>query len=236
MFGNDHLVLYRLKRDERLTAAAMLHLKSGNIREYCDLMIELGQWERALAVAPGVSHGYWKDLTHRYATRLESTSSEAAVPFYVTAGYADKAINFYVSRKEYNEAFIIAKAHEKEPLPSSSRGGTTGGLVGENNERWVAGIAERKESLTALPSPTIDSLSGSKLTEADEKTCEPSAKTVGEDEDSSGRQEDGRVALLNVSELMAQQYFSIGEPIRAACCHLAVGDYHQAIEVGKWIV
>jgi len=52
-------------KDERMREAAQLHLKSGNIQRYCELMVELGEWERALAVAPGVSYTYWKGLSQR---------------------------------------------------------------------------------------------------------------------------------------------------------------------------
>lgn len=52
-------------REERLRHAALLYLKTGNIQRYCELMVELGEWERALAVAPGVSFTYWKNLTNR---------------------------------------------------------------------------------------------------------------------------------------------------------------------------
>lgn len=52
-------------KEDRLRNAALLHLKSGNLQRYCELLVELGEWERALAVAPGVSYSYWKSLSQR---------------------------------------------------------------------------------------------------------------------------------------------------------------------------
>lgn len=52
-------------RDESLKQAGELHLKTGNLRRYCELLVSLGQWVQALAVAPGVSLEYWKDLTEQ---------------------------------------------------------------------------------------------------------------------------------------------------------------------------
>ena len=52
-------------KEDRLREAAEVHLKTGNIQRYCELKVELGEWERALAVAPGVSITYWKNLANR---------------------------------------------------------------------------------------------------------------------------------------------------------------------------
>ncbi|KAJ3583794.1 hypothetical protein NHX12_015581 [Muraenolepis orangiensis] len=52
-------------REERLRDAAEIHLRLGHIQRYCELMVELGQWDKALSVAPGVSMKYWNKLTHR---------------------------------------------------------------------------------------------------------------------------------------------------------------------------
>lgn len=54
-----------VSREEKLREAAQIHLKVGNIQRYCELMVELGNWERALAMAPGVSMEYWKSLADR---------------------------------------------------------------------------------------------------------------------------------------------------------------------------
>ena len=53
------------KREDKLREAALLHLKLGNLQQYCELMVELGNWEKALSVAPGVSMHYWKTLSKK---------------------------------------------------------------------------------------------------------------------------------------------------------------------------
>jgi hypothetical protein len=40
-----------------------------------------------------------------------------------------------------------------------------------------------------------------------------------------------RGMLVEVAGLMAQGYFAVGEAVKSACCHLAVGDHKKAIEV-----
>lgn len=58
-------------KEDRIRDAAQLHLKTGNLQRYCELMVSLGEWERALAVAPGVSYLYWKQLTDRYGDMIK---------------------------------------------------------------------------------------------------------------------------------------------------------------------
>ncbi|CAM9326852.1 unnamed protein product [Choristocarpus tenellus] len=62
----------RLNRSERLAKAARLHLVVGDLQRYCEAMMKLERWEHAVAVAPGVGFGYWRDLAER-STRQFST-------------------------------------------------------------------------------------------------------------------------------------------------------------------
>ena len=53
-------------RPRDLTRVAQLYLKLGDIQRHCNILVQLGQWERALALAPAVSLSYWSNLTKRY--------------------------------------------------------------------------------------------------------------------------------------------------------------------------
>ncbi|XP_015769456.1 PREDICTED: WD repeat-containing protein 17-like [Acropora digitifera] len=53
------------KKEDRIKEAASLHVKLGQLQRYCELMVELGEWDKALAVAPGVSMSYWRELMER---------------------------------------------------------------------------------------------------------------------------------------------------------------------------
>lgn len=79
-----------IKREDRLHQAALLHMKLGNFRQYCELMVDLNQWERALAVAPGVSMDYWRKLCDRYTQKLSKEEREDVVPFHLASGNIDK--------------------------------------------------------------------------------------------------------------------------------------------------
>lgn len=47
------------KKEDRMKEAALLMLKSGNIQEYCEIMIQMNNFEAAIAAAPKVSLKYW---------------------------------------------------------------------------------------------------------------------------------------------------------------------------------
>ncbi|KAF0310731.1 WD repeat-containing protein 17 [Amphibalanus amphitrite] len=67
-------------------AAADLYLRCGELRRHCDTLLELGEWERALALAPGVSLDYWRRLAERRAAQLLAEDSDGLVALSLAAG------------------------------------------------------------------------------------------------------------------------------------------------------
>ncbi|XP_048589465.1 WD repeat-containing protein 17 isoform X2 [Nematostella vectensis] len=95
--------------DDRLTKAALIHVRVGQLQRYCELMVQVGQWDKALAVAPGVSMEYWKTLIQRRAEQLVREDDDAAVPYCVATGDADKLVSFFTSRGQLHDAFLVAQ-------------------------------------------------------------------------------------------------------------------------------
>ena len=54
------------KKEDRLNEAANLMLKSGNFQEYCEIQMQLGNYEDCIAYAPKVSMQYWKECVQKY--------------------------------------------------------------------------------------------------------------------------------------------------------------------------
>eukprot|EP00741_Cyanophora_paradoxa_P001368 tig00000480_g1324.t1 len=99
------------RKEDQLAQAAFLALKLGQTQRYCDLMAELGQWERALAVAPTVSVEYWRGLCERYAAHLLAAEDEAAAAFLIASGQAAGAVEHFVQRGQLDDAFAVARVH-----------------------------------------------------------------------------------------------------------------------------
>ncbi|XP_059144021.1 WD repeat-containing protein 17-like [Physella acuta] len=97
-------------KEERLKEAARIHIKLGNIQRYCELMVELGKWERALAIAPAVSMKYWKKLNDRYCAFLISEENPDAVPFSVAGGDIHQLVSFLTAHGQVSDAVIIAQS------------------------------------------------------------------------------------------------------------------------------
>ncbi|KAK0130633.1 WD repeat-containing protein 17 [Merluccius polli] len=96
-------------KEERLKEAADIHLRLGQIQRYCELMVELGQWDKALSVAPGVSMKYWKKLMQRRADQLMAEDNDDAIPYCIATGDVKKLVNFFSGRGQLKEALLVAQ-------------------------------------------------------------------------------------------------------------------------------
>ncbi|XP_064333655.1 WD repeat-containing protein 17 isoform X1 [Camelus dromedarius] len=97
-------------KEERLKEAAEIHLRLGQIQRYCELMVELGEWDKALSVAPGVSVKYWKKLMQRRADQLIQEDKDDVIPYCIAIGDVKKLVNFLMSRGQLKEALLVAQA------------------------------------------------------------------------------------------------------------------------------
>ncbi len=103
----------------QLNNAARMFARVGNYQKYCSIMIELGQYHQALAMAPCVSYEYWRELSTNYAVELAGKSNDMCVPFYMGVGMPQKAVGFYLGRNDLDGALITAsKAEANAGIPS----------------------------------------------------------------------------------------------------------------------
>ena len=68
----------------------------------------MNEWVKALAFAPRVSMEYWKTLSVRYADHLSDEESAETYPYLLLSNQITKAIEFFMNRKEFSEAFILS--------------------------------------------------------------------------------------------------------------------------------
>ncbi|KAM5264681.1 WD repeat-containing protein 17 isoform 3-T3 [Ctenodactylus gundi] len=97
-------------KEERLKEAAEIHLRLGHIQRYCELMVELGEWDKALSVAPGVSVKYWKKLMQRRADQLIQEDKDDVIPYCIAIGDVKKLVTFFMARGQLKEALLVAQA------------------------------------------------------------------------------------------------------------------------------
>ncbi|XP_068869857.1 WD repeat-containing protein 17 isoform X5 [Aphelocoma coerulescens] len=119
-------------KEERLKEAAEIHLRLGQIQRYCELMVELGEWDKALSVAPGVSMKYWRKLMQRRADQLIQEENDDVIPYCIAIGDVKKLVSFFTSRGQLKEALLVAQAAcegniQMLPLSTTSRTSNSGG-------------------------------------------------------------------------------------------------------------
>ncbi|XP_009985194.1 PREDICTED: WD repeat-containing protein 17, partial [Tauraco erythrolophus] len=119
-------------KEERLKEAAEIHLRLGQIQRYCELMVELGEWDKALSVAPGVSMKYWRKLMQRRADQLIQEENDDVIPYCIAIGDVKKLVSFFTSRGQLKEALLVAQAAcegniQKSPLSTTTGSSNSGG-------------------------------------------------------------------------------------------------------------
>jgi hypothetical protein len=84
-------------------------------------MAEIGQWEKAIALAPSVSIEFWQQLSAQYAKHLVSTENDECVPFLIGTGEIDILLQFLTRRNQFDDSIIIAQANSEGSFPVSSK-------------------------------------------------------------------------------------------------------------------
>ncbi|RUS73072.1 hypothetical protein EGW08_019169 [Elysia chlorotica] len=125
-------------REERLRQAAKLHIQLGNIQRYCELMVELGEWVKALALAPSVSMDYWIKLNSRYCTALMAEDDDDVLPYSVAAGDVDQLVTFLTSRGQLADATTIAQSAAEGSItkPSTKSKDVNGSSSGSEKDNF----------------------------------------------------------------------------------------------------
>jgi hypothetical protein len=90
------------------------------MRSYCDIMVEIGEWDSALAAAPAVSLAFWRDLAAKRAEQLLESGKSAAVPLFIASGLHTRAVDVLLSGNEFEGALAVCQAAVDGDLPSAS--------------------------------------------------------------------------------------------------------------------
>ena len=200
----------RIKQEDRLRMAAALSCSLGQMEQYCELLVQLGEWANAIAVAPAVSLDYWRQLCARHADQLAERSAESALvaPYMIAAGATSSALHYMIARQEYHDAATLATSHAAGMLPlvdSGSGGGMgRGGSVPQSPPQSPSGSAHNHGGFATRLSPVSSKVRGGGAGVSSE--------------------------VLMVAEARARMFQDEGEPVLAACCFLAHGETSRAMD------
>jgi len=213
------------KTAESLRQAAVLYARVGDFVKYCSIMIELGEWTKALALAPSVSMEYWRSLSLRYSEHLSAQSAEECVPYLVAIGHEVEAVNFYLGRGDVSSAMVVAKmssegvsatATRESGLEQQPRSLSTGGGI----NRSQSANAAHGESLSKWAASGENGNSGSSASHRQKHSS-----GYGSSEATS------RSLVRSVVAMTAEKLVLSARPIHAAAQHLSIGDATSAVTV-----
>ena len=110
-----------LSLEKNMEMSAQAELRLGNFKQFCTIMIHLGKWETAIAIAPAVSMAYWKRLCERYSTVLKhKQGSIEAAPYLLASGNADQLMTQLVQNDKNRNMFhalLLAASDAQDALP-----------------------------------------------------------------------------------------------------------------------
>jgi WD40 repeat protein len=220
------------KVEDQLRSAAMIHARAGDFASYCSIMVDLGDWTAALAMAPSVSMDYWKSLCQRYSQNLINESSEQCVPYLLATGKDADAVEFYLRRHDPNNAMVVAKMSEQrvDLIPDY----VVTHAANNATEGAQAHAPKLSRTGTHGAGAALHSLS---LSNIDELMWTDSAPTPTHHEGSAVRErtmkevDDSRLIVRVVSSYSAKVYLDSARPMLAAAQFLAVEDVQGAISI-----
>ena len=191
------------RRSDRLLASAATYLSLGHVREFCEIHVELGMWDKALAFAPAASMSYWKLLMLRHAFFLASPAggadAQAATPYFLASGESDLLIAHQHRLKDTQGAFLSAVCAAVNSLPLLPP-------FDVEEEKKFAALLAAQQSGAPIPSYVVDD---AKI----ERDSIPITDSV-------------RAA----AEVQANLDFARARPVLAACALLRIGDATGAVQ------
>ncbi|EAN95573.1 hypothetical protein, conserved [Trypanosoma cruzi] len=109
-------------KKSRIIEAAEFMLQIGKVAEYCQLMAEVGEWDRAIAAAPVVSRDFWRSLCLKAAETMEAAGNARALRYFIMAEESARAA-LLVSRqsnKNWDLAAVIAQTCPQHVVDETS--------------------------------------------------------------------------------------------------------------------
>eukprot|EP01039_Chlorochromonas_danica_P005867 gene5866-6460_t len=211
--------------EDNLLCAARLYAKLGDFTKYCTIMMDVGKWEAALAVAPAVSMDYWRYVAFMYAQHLSEQASENCVPYYLSIGKDAHAIDYYLQRNDPSSALVVAKMSEQRTdiLPDY-----TLAMATPNNIEGMSSPSSPKPARA----PMLQMLSAAHI---DLNWAEPSPVSLEGERRTRERTErevdQSRGIMSEVGGCSAKQQLAIAQPLFAAAHHLAVNETQAAVDI-----
>lgn len=81
--------------------------KIGDWEKYCELNIEINQWEKAIMAAPHCGIDYWKQILKRYSEYTTKTNNSEKKFSSLLSGNMQPALDIFMENQDYEDAKLI---------------------------------------------------------------------------------------------------------------------------------
>jgi hypothetical protein len=80
------------------------------MRGWCTIVLQVGEWDKAIALAPAVSQQYWCRLLQRHADFLskQGGGTKELLPLMLATGQISALMQLLMNQKQYDVAADIA--------------------------------------------------------------------------------------------------------------------------------
>lgn len=111
---NNYIHSSKMTKKQVIVKAANAYIKFGDFEKYCELMINAGEWKKALMVAPKVSKNYWMKLCTKYSNYLEKTDNEDVIPYYIISKSYLQLLQYLYRHGLYEESLLLHCMYDSE--------------------------------------------------------------------------------------------------------------------------
>jgi hypothetical protein len=98
---------YTRKREDLIHESIDLCAKIGDWEKFCELNIEINQWEKAIMAAPHCGTEYWKHILQRYSEYTKKNNSSEKKFASLLSGNMQPALDIFMESNDYEDAKLI---------------------------------------------------------------------------------------------------------------------------------
>ncbi len=107
MYFSKNKLEYTRKREDLINESIDLCAKIGDWDKFCELNIEINQWEKAIMAAPHCGIEYWKQILTRYAEYSWKNNSTEKKFSSLLSGNMQPALDIFMESNDYEDAKLV---------------------------------------------------------------------------------------------------------------------------------
>ncbi|CCD12096.1 unnamed protein product [Trypanosoma congolense IL3000] len=137
-------------KSKRLMEAAERMLQLGKVQEYCDLMMEAGEFDAAIGTAPLISRDFWRSVCLKAAAVMKEKGDKRAVRYFIMAEESVLAARCLAAQsdKNWDAATVVLRTCPQRAEDQKSAETPHGTVVDTNGTSPAAAeVADAREAL-----------------------------------------------------------------------------------------